>query len=110
MSFIIRNNKISKILFIITISIILFSISLNVKAAENKIEIKDGNQIITDTTGTLKTPKVLNVNTNVEKRLTINYVGVDNNRLDYHLEEKEGNLDFDVNVLTGEIKLRKYTL
>ena len=106
MSFIIRNNKISKILFIITISIILFSISLNVKAAENKIEIKDGNQIITDTTGTLKTPKVLNVNTNVEKKLTINYVGVDNNRLDYHLEEKEGNLDFDVNVLTGEIKLK----
>ncbi|MBF0989937.1 MAG: hypothetical protein HXK70_04130 [Clostridiales bacterium] len=106
MSFIIRNNKISKILFIITISIIFFSISLNVKAAENKIEIKDGNQIITDTTGTLKTPKVLNVNTNVEKRLTINYVGVDNNRLDYNLEEKEGNLDFDVNVLTGEIKLK----
>ena len=106
MSFIIRNNKISKILFIITISMILFSISLNVKAAENKIEIKDGNQIITDTTGTLKTPKVLNVNTNVEKKLTINYVGVDNNRLDYNLEEKEGNLDFDVNVLTGEIKLK----
>ena len=106
MSFIIRNNKISKILFIITISIILFSISLNVKAAEDKIEIKDGNQIITDTTGTLKTPKVLNVNTNVEKKLTINYVGVDNNRLDYNLEEKEGNLDFDVNVLTGEIKLK----
>ena len=106
MSFIIKNNKISKILFIITISIILFSISLNVKAAENKIEIKDGNQIITDTTGTLKTPKVLNVNTNVEKKLTINYVGVDNNRLDYNLEEKEGNLDFDVNVLTGEIKLK----
>ena len=106
MSFIIRNNKISKILFIITISIILFSISLNVKAAENKIEIKDGNQIITDTTGTLKTPKVLNVNTNVEKKLTINYVGIDNNRLDYNLEEKEGNLDFDVNVLTGEIKLK----
>ena len=106
MSFIIRNNKISKILFIITISIILFSISLNVKAAENKIEIKDGNQIITDTTGTLKTPKVLNVNTNLEKKLTINYVGVDNNRLDYNLEEKEGNLDFDVNVLTGEIKLK----
>ena len=106
MSFIIKNNKISKILFIITISIILFSISLNVKAAENKIEIKDGNQIITDTTGTLKTPKVLNVNTNVEKKLTINYVGFDNNRLDYNLEEKEGNLDFDVNVLTGEIKLK----
>ena len=106
MSFIIRNNKINKILFIITISIILFSISLNVKAVENKIEIKDGNQIITDTTGTLKTPKVLNVNTNVEKKLTINYLGVDNNRLDYHLEEKEGNLDFDVNVLTGEIKLK----
>ena len=106
MSFIIRNNKINKILFIITISIILFSISLNVKAVENKIEIKDGNQIITDTTGTLKTPKVLNVNTNVEKKLTINYLGVDNNRLDYHLEEKEGNLDFDINVLTGEIKLK----
>ena len=106
MSFIIKNNKISKILFIITISIIFFSISLNVKAAENKIEIKDGNQIITDTTGTLKTPKVLNVNTNVEKKLTINYVGVDNKRLDYNLEEKEGNLDFDVNVLTGEIKLK----
>ena len=106
MSFIIKNNKISKILFIITISIILLSISLNVKAAENKIEIKDGNQIITNTTGTLKTPKVLNVNTNVEKKLTINYVGVDNNRLDYNLEEKEGNLDFDVNVLTGEIKLK----
>ena len=106
MSFIIRNNKISKILFFITISIILFGVSLNVKAAENKIEIKDGNQIITDTTGTLKTPKVLNVNTNVEKKLTINYVGVDNNRLDYNLEEKEGNLDFDVNVLTGEIKLK----
>ena len=106
MSFIIRNNKISKILFFITILIIFFSISLNVKAVENKIEIKDGNQIITDTTGTLKTPKVLNVNTNVEKKLTINYVGVDNNRLDYNLEEKEGNLDFDVNVLTGEIKLK----
>ena len=80
--------------------------SLNVKAAENKIEIKDGTQIITETTGSLTTPKVISVNTNVEKKLTINYVGIDKNRLQYNLEEKEGNLDFDVNVLTGEIKLK----
>ena len=106
MSLIIKNNKMMKILLVGVISIILLNMSLNVKAAENKIEIKDGTQIITETTGSLTTPKVISVNTNVEKRLTINYVGIDKNRLQYNLEEKEGNLDFDVNVLTGEIKLK----
>ena len=106
MNLIIKNNKMMKILLVGIISIILLNMSLNVKAAENKIEIKDGTQTITETTGSLTTPKVISVNTNVEKRLTINYVGVDKNRLQYNLEEKEGNLDFDVNVLTGEIKLK----
>ena len=106
MNLIIKNNKMMKILLVGVISIILLNMSLNVKAAENKIEIKDGTQIITETTGSLTTPKVISVNTNVEKRLTINYVGIDKNRLQYNLEEKEGNLDFDVNVLTGEIKLK----
>ena len=106
MRLIIKNNKIMKILLVGVISIILLNMSLNVKAAENKIEIKDGTQIITETTGSLTTPKVISVNTNVEKKLTINYVGIDKNRLQYNLEEKEGNLDFDVNVLTGEIKLK----
>ena len=106
MSLIIKNNKMMKILLVGVISIILLNMSLNVKAAENKIEIKDGTQIITETTGSLTTPKVISVNTNVEKKLTINYVGIDKNRLQYNLEEKEGNLDFDVNVLTGEIKLK----
>ena len=106
MSLIIKNNKMMKILLVGVISIILLNMSLNVKAAENKIEIKDGTQIITETTGSLTTPKVISVNTNVEKRLTINYVGIDKNRLQYNLEEKEGNLDFDVNILTGEIKLK----
>ena len=106
MSLIIKNNKMMKILLVGVISIILLNMSLNVKAAENKIEIKDGTQIITETIGSLTTPKVISVNTNVEKRLTINYVGIDKNRLQYNLEEKEGNLDFDVNILTGEIKLK----
>ena len=106
MNLIIKNNKMMKILLVGVISIILLNMSLNVKAAENKIEIKDGTQIITETTGSLTTPKVISVNTNVEKRLTINYVGIDKNRLQYNLEEKEGNLDFDVNILTGEIKLK----
>ena len=106
MNLIIKNNKMMKILLVGVISIILLNMSLNVKAAENKIEIKDGTQIITETTGSLTTPKVISVNTNVEKKLTINYVGIDKNRLQYNLEEKEGNLDFDVNVLTGEIKLK----
>ena len=106
MSLIIKNNKMMKILLVGVILIILLNMSLNVKAAENKIEIKDGTQIITETTGSLTTPKVISVNTNVEKRLTINYVGIDKNRLQYNLEEKEGNLDFDVNILTGEIKLK----
>ena len=106
MNLIIKNNKMIKILLVGVISIILLNMSLNVKAAENKIEIKDGTQIITETTGSLTTPKVISVNTNVEKKLTINYVGIDKNRLQYNLEEKEGNLDFDVNVLTGEIKLK----
>ena len=106
MRLIIKNNKMMKILLVGVISIILLNMSLNVKAAENKIEIKDGTQIITETIGSLTTPKVISVNTNVEKRLTINYVGIDKNRLQYNLEEKEGNLDFDVNILTGEIKLK----
>ena len=106
MRLIIKNNKMMKILLVGVISIILLNMSLNVKAVENKIEIKDGTQIITETTGSLTTPKVISVNTNVEKKLTINYVGIDKNRLQYNLEEKEGNLDFDVNVLTGEIKLK----
>ena len=106
MNLIIKNNKMMKILLVGVILIILLNMSLNVKAAENKIEIKDGTQIITETTGSLTTPKVISVNTNVEKKLTINYVGIDKNRLQYNLEEKEGNLDFDVNVLTGEIKLK----
>ena len=106
MRLIIKNNKMMKILLVGVISIILLNISLNVKAAENKIEIKDGTQIITETTGSLTTPKVISVNTNVEKKLTINYVGIDKNRLQYNLEEKEGNLDFDINILTGEIKLK----
>ena len=106
MRLIIKNNKMMKILLVGVISIILLNMSLNVKAAENKIEIKDGTQIITETTGSLTTPKVISVNTNVEKKLTINYVGIDKNRLQYNLEEKEGNLDFDVNILTGEIKLK----
>ena len=106
MNLIIKNNKMIKILLVGVISIILLNMSLNVKAAENKIEIKDGTQIITETTGSLTTPKVISVNINVEKKLTINYVGIDKNRLQYNLEEKEGNLDFDVNVLTGEIKLK----
>ena len=106
MSLIIKNNKMMKILLVGVISIILLNMSLNVKAAEKKIEIKDGTQIITEPTGSLTTPMVISVNTNVEKKLTINYVGIDKNRLQYNLEEKEGNLDFDVNVLTGEIKLK----
>ena len=106
MNLIIKNNKMVKILLVGVISIILLNMSLNVKAAENKIEIKDGTQIITETTGSLTTPKVISVNTNVEKKLTINYVGIDKNRLQYNLEEKEGNLDIDVNILTGEIKLK----
>ena len=106
MNLIIKNNKMMKILLVGVISIILLNMSLNVKAAENKIEIKDGTQIITETIGSLTTPKVISVNTNVEKKLTINYVGIDKNRLQYNLEEKEGNLDFDVNILTGEIKLK----
>ena len=71
-----------------------------------KIEIKDGGEIITQSEGNLTTPKVLNVNIMKEKKLTLNTIGLDKTKLEYNIEEKEGNLDFDVNIMTGEIRLK----
>ena len=33
-------------------------------------------------------------------------IGLDKTKLEYNIEEKEGNLDFDVNIMTGEIRLK----
>lgn len=40
-----------------------------------------------------------------EKKLTLNTIGLDKTRIKYNIEEK-GNLDFDVNIMTGEIRLK----
>ena len=77
-----------------------------VLAVGEKIEIKDGGEIITQSEGNLTTPKVLNVNIMKEKKLTLNIIGLDKTKLEYNIEEKEGNLDFDVNIMTGEIRLK----
>ena len=104
----IKENK-KNILYIIMsliFLIIIFNIQNYVFAVGEKIEIKDGGEIITQSEGNLTTPKVLNVNIMKEKKLTLNTIGLDKTKLEYNLEEKEGNLDFDVNIISGEIRLK----
>ena len=104
----IKKNK-KNILYIIMsliFLIIIFNIQNYVFAVGEKIEIKDGGEIITQSEGNLTTPKVLNVNIMKEKKLTLNTIGLDKTKLEYNIEEKEGNLDFDVNIMTGEIRLK----
>ena len=104
----IKENK-KNILYIIMsliFLIIIFNIQNYVFAVGEKIEIKDGGEIITQSEGNLTTPKVLNVNIMKEKKLTLNTIGLDKTKLEYNIEEKEGNLDFDVNIMTGEIRLK----
>lgn len=104
----IKKNK-KNILYIIMsliFLIIIFNIQNYVFAVGEKIEIKDGGEIITQSEGNLTTPKVLNVNIMKEKKLTLNTIGLDKTKLEYNLEEKEGNLDFDVNIISGEIRLK----
>ena len=104
----IKKNK-KNILYIImslTFFIIMFNMKTYVLAVGEKIEIKDGGEIITQSEGNLTTPKVLNVNIMKEKKLTLNTIGLDKTKLEYNIEEKEGNLDFDVNIMTGEIRLK----
>ena len=91
---------------ILTFFIIMFNMKTYVLAVGEKIEIKDGGEIITQSEGNLTTPKVLNVNIMKEKKLTLNTIGLDKTKLEYNIEEKEGNLDFDVNIMTGEIRLK----
>ena len=104
----IRKNKkmILNIIMILTFFIIMFNMKTYVLAVGEKIEIKDGGEIITQSEGNLTTPKVLNVNIMKEKKLTLNTIGLDKTKLEYNIEEKEGNLDFDVNIMTGEIRLK----
>lgn len=104
----IKKNKkmILNIIMILTFFIIIFNIQNYVFAVGEKIEIKDGGEIITQSEGNLTTPKVLNVNIMKEKKLTLNTIGLDKTKLEYNIEEKEGNLDFDVNIMTGEIRLK----
>ena len=94
----IKKNKkmILNIMMILTFFIIMFNMKTYVLALGEKIEIKDGGEIITQSEGNLTTPKVLNINT----------IGLDKTKLEYNIEEKEGNLDFDVNIMTGEIRLK----
>ena len=91
---------------ILTFFIIMFNMKTYVLAVGEKIEIRDGGEIITQSEGNLTTPKVLNVNIMKEKKLTLNTIGLDKTKLEYNIEEKEGNLDFDVNIMTGEIRLK----
>jgi hypothetical protein len=104
----IKKNKkmILSIIMILTFFIIMFNMKTYVLAVGEKIEIKDGGEIITQSEGNLTTPKVLNVNIMKEKKLTLNIIGLDKTKLEYNIEEKEGNLDFDVNIMTGEIRLK----
>ena len=104
----IKKNKkmILNIIMILTFFIIMFNMKTYVLAVGEKIEIKDGGEIITQSEGNLTTPKVLNVNIMKEKKLTLNTIGLDKTKLEYNLEEKEGNLDFDVNIISGEIRLK----
>ena len=104
----IKKNKkmILNIMMILTFFIIMFNMKTYVLALGEKIEIKDGGEIITQSEGNLTTPKVLNVNIMKEKKLALNTIGLDKTKLEYNIEEKEGNLDFDVNIMTGEIRLK----
>lgn len=104
----IKKNKkmILNIIMILTFFIIMFNMKTYVLAVGEKIEIRDGGKIITQSEGNLTTPKVLNVNIMKEKKLTLNTIGLDKTKLEYNIEEKEGNLDFDVNIMTGEIRLK----
>ena len=104
----IKKNKkmILNIIMILTFFIIMFNMKTYLVAVGEKIEIKDGGEIITQSEGNLTTPKVLNVNIMKEKKLTLNTIGLDKTKLEYNIEEKEGNLDFDVNIMTGEIRLK----
>ena len=104
----IKKNKkmILSIIMILTFFIIMFNMKTYVLAVGEKIEIKDVGEIITQSEGNLTTPKVLNVNIMKEKKLTLNTIGLDKTKLEYNIEEKEGNLDFDVNIMTGEIRLK----
>ena len=104
----IKKNKkmILNIIMILTFFIIMFNMKTYVLAVGEKIEIRDGGEIITQSEGDLTTPKVLNVNIMKEKKLTLNTIGLDKTKLEYNIEEKEGNLDFDVNIMTGEIRLK----
>ena len=104
----IKKNKkmILNIIMILTFFIIMFNMKTYVLAVGEKIEIKDGGEIITQSEGNLTTPKVLNVNIMKEKKLTLNTIGLDKTKLEYNIEEKEGNLDFDVNIISGEIRLK----
>ena len=102
-----KNRKmILNIMMILTFFIIMFNMKTYVLAVGEKIEIKDAGEIITQSEGNLTTPKVLNVNIMKEKKLTLNTIGLDKTKLEYNIEEKEGNLDFDVNIMTGEIRLK----
>ena len=104
----IKKNKkmILNIIMILTFFIIMFNMKTYVLAVGEKIEIKDGGEIITQSEGNLTTPKVLNVNIMKEKKLALNTIGLDKTKLEYNIEEKEGNIDFDVNIMTGEIRLK----
>jgi len=104
----IKKNKkmILNIIMILIFFIIMFNMKTYVLAVGEKIEIKDGGEIITQSEGNLTTPKVLNVNIMKEKKLALNTIGLDKTKLEYNIEEKEGNLDFDVNIMTGEIRLK----
>ena len=80
----IKKNKkmILNIMMILTFFIIMFNMKIYVLAVGEKIEIKDGGEIITQSEGNLTTPKVLNVNIMKEKKLTLNTIGLDKTKLE----------------------------
>ena len=88
-----KNRKmILNIMMILTFFIIMFNMKTYVLAVGEKIEIKDGGEIITQSEGNLTTPKVLNVNIMKEKKLTLNTIGLDKTKLEYNIEEKEDDI------------------
>ena len=86
-----NKKKILNIIMILIFFIIMFNMKTYVLAVGEKIEIKDDGEIITQSEGNLTTPKVLNVNIMKEKKLTLNTIGLDKTKLEYNIEEKEGN-------------------
>ena len=89
----IKKNKkmILNIMMILTFFIIMFNMKIYVLAVGEKIEIKDGGEIITQSEGNLTTPKVLNVNIMKEKK--VSYITASNYYYNQLEEKADPNTD-----------------